>query len=112
MGRARTCRKSSTSTVLVAKGSGPVKRTQINPYDINGSDDAYYEVAEILGERKSYGVEQFLIRWLKDGVLLAKESDTWEPVDNIPGHDAEIDAFREAYAEKIAVEEKKRSMNT
>ncbi|KAK3245609.1 hypothetical protein CYMTET_44833 [Cymbomonas tetramitiformis] len=77
--------------VLLCQGKGPVKRTQLHAFDLHGSDDIEYVVEEILAERSKYGEPQFLIKW-ED---LGPNSDTWEPLANLPGHEAVIEAFRQ-----------------
>ncbi|KAK3280545.1 hypothetical protein CYMTET_11616 [Cymbomonas tetramitiformis] len=90
-GRGKRPRHAKKGEQLLSQGKGPVKRTQLHPFDAAGSDEVEYEVERILAERSSYGEAQFFIKW-KD---LSEDSNTWEPLTNLPGHDAEIELFRE-----------------
>ncbi|KAK3279058.1 hypothetical protein CYMTET_13039 [Cymbomonas tetramitiformis] len=99
MGRARgpKRRKSNhTDVVLVAHGKGPVKRTQLNPYDIAGSPDVEYEVREIKAHRKCYGVDQYLVGW--EG--WEDQHDTWEPTEHLPGSEDDIQEFLKTQSQK------------
>ncbi|KAK3245608.1 hypothetical protein CYMTET_44832 [Cymbomonas tetramitiformis] len=77
--------------VLLCQGKGPVKRTQLHAFDLHGSDDIEYVVEEILAERSKYGEPQFLIKW-ED---LGPNSDTWEPLANLPGASDDFQAASE-----------------
>eukprot|EP00854_Cymbomonas_tetramitiformis_P007745 gene7745-biopygen7824 len=97
--------------VLLAQGKGPVKRTQLNPFDAAGCDDREYEVEKILGTRTNYGEQQWLINWKDFG----EGTDAWEPLKNLHGHEAEIEAFhtrseeeQDAMAKKNAEEKAKK----
>ncbi|KAK3243292.1 hypothetical protein CYMTET_47046 [Cymbomonas tetramitiformis] len=94
-GRGPKRRQSSAGTTLLALGKGPVKRTQLSAFDPDGKKDAVYIVREIKVERvfngKSGPKEQWLVGW--EG--LDDNSETWESIKNLPGHEADIRAFRE-----------------
>ncbi|KAK3273198.1 hypothetical protein CYMTET_18554 [Cymbomonas tetramitiformis] len=55
--------RKQTEEVLLAQGKGPVKRTQLHPFDAAGSDEREYFVDKILATRTRYGVQQWLIQW-------------------------------------------------
>ncbi|KAK3266096.1 hypothetical protein CYMTET_25256 [Cymbomonas tetramitiformis] len=91
---AKRTRSSSNNAPLIPQGKGPVKRTQLHPYDAAGSDNTTYEVEHILAARTRYGEPQWLIRWKG----LTEISDTWEPLRNIPGSEADVEAFKDKQA--------------
>ena len=93
-------RQSASGVILRAQGTGHVKRTQQSPFDPAGSDEVDYVVRIIKAERLSGVTPQWLIGW--EGYSDA--ADTWEPIDNLVGHEQEIAAFRESRKEKAAEE--------
>eukprot|EP00854_Cymbomonas_tetramitiformis_P008156 gene8156-9688_t len=101
MGRSRGPKRQKsnhTTVVLVPPGKGLVKRTQIHPYDIVGSDEnEFYQVREIKAHRKCYGIDQYLIGWENREDV---KHDTWEPAEHLPGSEDDIAAFVAAQAPK------------
>ncbi|KAK3269603.1 hypothetical protein CYMTET_21959 [Cymbomonas tetramitiformis] len=90
-GRGKRPRKTrEQDALLLAQGKGPVKRTQQHPFDSAGSDDRVYVVEDILATRTRYSEQQWLIKWQD----LPNGSETWEPLKNIPGYEAEIESFK------------------
>eukprot|EP00854_Cymbomonas_tetramitiformis_P016835 gene16835-biopygen17371 len=102
--------RTSKDVGLLAHGKGPVKRTQLNPYDAAGSDNITYVVEKVFATRTTYGEPQWLIQW--EG--LPKGSDTWEPLVNLSGCDDLISEFKaesereRAEIDKKAAEEKEK----
>ncbi|KAK3249792.1 La ribonucleoprotein [Cymbomonas tetramitiformis] len=94
-------RKTDSEVVLLAQGKGAVKRTQKNPFDCHGSDDVFFTVREIKAEAYSKGKPVWLIGWEGYG----DDADTWEPIENLAGHEQEIHAFRKAREEKSSTEQ-------
>ena len=47
---AKRTRSSSSNTPVISQGKGPVKRTQLHPYDAAGNENTMYEVEHILSE--------------------------------------------------------------
>lgn len=99
---------------LRAQGKGLVKRTQKSPFDPHGSDDVTYQVREIKAEGTRFGKPSWLIGWEGYG----DAADSWEPIENLAGHEQDIAQFREkalvltAEAEKRASQAKKRKAST
>ncbi|KAK3289128.1 hypothetical protein CYMTET_3433 [Cymbomonas tetramitiformis] len=111
VGRPTKKRKAPTGVTLVAQGQGPVKRTQLHPYDCHGSDEKTYEVEEILAERTVQGGKP---HWLISWVGLSEKANTWEPIENLAGHEQDIASFRSKREEENherAVKKKKQSEN-
>ena len=97
---AKRRKTSDADVVLLAQGQGPVKRTQKNPYDLTGSDDTVFSVREIKAEAVRKGKPVWLIGW--EG--FTDNEDTWEPIENLAGHEQEIAAFRKDKEERSRVD--------
>ena len=92
MGGKRGRGKQPNKVKLVAQGKGPIKRTQQTPFDPAGSDDIVYGVREIKAERVAKGGNaQWLIGWEN---FEDPKYDTWEPLENLAGHETTISDFR------------------
>ncbi|KAK3267269.1 La ribonucleoprotein [Cymbomonas tetramitiformis] len=93
-------RQSASGVTLRAQGTGPIKRTQQSPFDPAGSDEVEYVVDTIKAERLSGCIPQWLIGWKG----YSDAADTWEPIDNLVGHEQAIKAFRERRKEEAEEE--------
>ena len=97
-----------TKVKLVAQGKGTIKRTQQTPFDPAGSDEIEYRVREIKAERVARGgTAQWLIGWEN---FEDSKHDTWEPVENLAGHETTISDFRKRSREEK--EEREAAANT
>ncbi|KAK3272619.1 La ribonucleoprotein [Cymbomonas tetramitiformis] len=85
---------------LRAQGAGPVKRTQRTPFDPHGSDEFTYTIREIKAEGQRFGKPAWLIGW--EG--FDDTADTWEPIENLAGHEQDIAAFYRKREEARLVE--------
>ena len=95
--------KRPNKVVLVSQGKGEVKRTQQTPFDPAGSNDVEYIVREIKAERVAKGgAAQWLIGWEN---FPDPKHDTWEPVENLAGHETTISDFRIRAQEEQEVRE-------
>ncbi|KAK3286044.1 La ribonucleoprotein [Cymbomonas tetramitiformis] len=97
-GRGAKQRKTAGSSEVRAQGTGPVKRTQRNPFDPHGSDEFTYSVREIKAEGQRFGKPAWLIGW--EG--FDDSADTWEPIENLAGHEQDIAAFRQKEEARLA----------
>ena len=92
-------RKTSVFTPsLRAQGKGPVKRTQRTAFDPHGSDDTTYAVREIKAEGQRCGKPAWLIGW--EG--FDDSADSWEPIENLAGHEQDIASFRKREEVRLA----------
>ncbi|KAK3250023.1 hypothetical protein CYMTET_40590 [Cymbomonas tetramitiformis] len=76
-----------------AQGKGTLKSTHRYAYVPAGSDDTEYHVREIISERGCGKHTQWLIGWVVGSEV--PKFNTWEPIENLAGCEADIAAFRE-----------------